>query len=43
MPNVQVDVLPQIGHAPMLEVPELTAKMFDEFWTSLDTQGMASN
>jgi len=32
MPNVRVDVLPQIGHAPMLEAPEMMAKMFDEFW-----------
>ncbi|MFT6261008.1 MAG: pimeloyl-ACP methyl ester carboxylesterase [Bermanella sp.] len=32
MPNVRVDVLPQVGHAPMLEAPEITAKMFDQFW-----------
>ena len=43
MPNVQVDVLPQIGHAPMLEVPELMARMFDEFWLSLKTAEVASN
>lgn len=43
MPNVQVDVLPQIGHAPMLEVPELTARMFDEFWLSLKSTEVASN
>jgi abhydrolase domain-containing protein 6 len=43
MPNVQIDVLPQIGHAPMLEVPELTAKMFDEFWKSLVSSEVAAN
>jgi pimeloyl-ACP methyl ester carboxylesterase len=43
MPNVQIDVLPQVGHAPMLEAPELTAKMFDEFWTSLTSSEVAAN
>jgi len=32
MPNVQTEVLPNVGHAPMLEVPELTAKLLVEFW-----------
>jgi len=32
MPNVQTDVLPNVGHAPMLEVPELTARLLVEFW-----------
>jgi len=31
-PNVQVDILPQVGHAPMLEVPEQTAHLLKEFW-----------
>lgn len=35
MPNVQVDVLPQVGHAPMLEVPEQTAAMFKQFWSDI--------
>ncbi|WP_396587513.1 alpha/beta fold hydrolase [Bermanella sp. R86510] len=32
MPNVEVNVFPQIGHAPMLEVPSLTAKVLIDFW-----------
>ena len=36
MPNVQVDVIPQVGHAPMLEVPEQTAKMFQAFWENIE-------
>jgi len=32
MPNVQTEVLPNVGHAPMLEVPELTARLLVEFW-----------
>ncbi len=32
MPNVQTEILPNVGHAPMLEVPELTAKLLVEFW-----------
>lgn len=35
MPNVQVDVLPQVGHAPMLEKPEMSASMVMEFWSQL--------
>jgi len=31
-PNVQVDILPQVGHAPMLEVPEQTAALLKDFW-----------
>jgi len=31
-PNVQVDILPQVGHAPMLEVPEQTAALLKGFW-----------
>lgn len=31
-PRVQVDVLPNVGHAPMLEVPEITANLLDAFW-----------
>jgi len=31
-PNVQTDVLPNIGHAPMLEVPEVTADLLQNFW-----------
>lgn len=43
MPNVQVDVLPQIGHAPMLEKPELTAKMFNDFWQGIASKALAVN
>ncbi len=32
MPNVQTEILPNVGHAPMLEVPEMTAKMLVSFW-----------
>jgi abhydrolase domain-containing protein 6 len=32
MPNVQTEILPNVGHAPMLEVPELTANLLVEFW-----------
>jgi abhydrolase domain-containing protein 6 len=42
MPNVQIDVLPQIGHAPMLEAPELVAAMFDSFWKSTIIQDQGS-
>lgn len=35
MPNVRVDVIPQIGHAPMLEIPSQTSAMLQEFWQSL--------
>lgn len=35
IPDVQVDVLPNIGHAPMLEVPEQTAILLNEFWSSV--------
>ncbi|GAA6135640.1 alpha/beta fold hydrolase [Oceaniserpentilla sp. 4NH20-0058] len=31
-PNVQVDILPKVGHAPMLEVPEKTADLLKDFW-----------
>ncbi|MFT7110326.1 MAG: abhydrolase domain-containing protein 6 [Psychrobacter glaciei] len=43
MPNVQVDVLPQIGHAPMLEAPEMTAKMFDEFWQRVESNSASAH
>jgi len=33
MPNIQVDVLPEVGHAPMLEVPEKTADLLNDFWS----------
>lgn len=36
MPNLQLDVLPQVGHAPMLEKPEKTALLLNDFWTSLN-------
>lgn len=32
LPDVQVDVLPEVGHAPMLEVPEKTAQLLADFW-----------
>lgn len=41
MPNVQVDVIPQIGHAPMLEIPEQTSIMLQEFWSSLISNNSA--
>lgn len=31
-PNVQVDILPSVGHAPMLEIPEQTARLIQDFW-----------
>ena len=31
-PNVQVDILPQVGHAPMLEIPEQSAQLILDFW-----------
>jgi len=37
MPNVRVDVIPQIGHAPMLEVPAQTSAMLQEFWSSISS------
>jgi len=31
-PKIQTDVLPNVGHAPMLEVPEVTAQLLRDFW-----------
>jgi pimeloyl-ACP methyl ester carboxylesterase len=31
-PKVQTDILPNVGHAPMLEVPEITAELLQDFW-----------
>ena len=32
MPNVEVEVWPNVGHAPMVEVPEKTAQRLMQFW-----------
>jgi len=32
MPNVEVEVWPNVGHAPMVEVPEKTAQRLMKFW-----------
>ncbi len=32
MPNVQTEIMPNIGHAPMLENPEKTAMLLKDFW-----------
>ncbi|MGR6871070.1 alpha/beta fold hydrolase [Pseudomonas sp. HK3] len=31
-PKIQTEILPNVGHAPMLEVPEITANLLQEFW-----------
>ena len=31
-PQVQTEILPNVGHAPMLEVPEVTADLLQKFW-----------
>lgn len=31
-PKVQTEILPNVGHAPMLEVPEMTADLLQNFW-----------
>lgn len=42
-PDVQVDILPQVGHAPMLEVPEHTAQLLKQFWRLNKDKSIASN
>ncbi len=32
MPNVEIEVWPNVGHAPMVEVPEKTAQRLMKFW-----------
>lgn len=32
IPNSEIEILPGIGHAPMVEQPKLTANLLDDFW-----------
>ncbi len=38
MPNVQTEILPDIGHLPMLENPEKTANLLQDFWKNANYQ-----
>lgn len=38
MPNAQVDIMPRVGHLPMLERPEETAERYLEFLATLDPE-----
>ena len=42
-PKVQTDVLPNVGHAPMLEVPEITAELLQAFWRLNDSSAQMVN
>ena len=36
MPNAQVEIMPRVGHLPMLERPEATAERYLEFLDALE-------
>lgn len=42
-PKIQTDVLPNVGHAPMLEVPEITAELLQAFWRLNDSSAQMVN
>jgi abhydrolase domain-containing protein 6 len=42
-PKIQTDILPNVGHAPMLEVPEITAELLQAFWRLNDSSAQMVN
>lgn len=39
IPHVQADIIPGIGHVPMLEIPKKTAQMLTAFWQQHESSG----
>ncbi|MAA71380.1 MAG: alpha/beta hydrolase [Bermanella sp.] len=42
-PKIQTDILPNVGHAPMLEVPEITAGLLQSFWVLSESASQVAN